>query len=154
MRKYLVLYLLVFSLVGFAQKRKASYKDQWQFPAKDSSMYVTAEQQNELYASESEMAWFKDAKFGIFVHWGPALLKTNVLSWGRDGERPGARKPADDGIPEAVYDELYKNFNPKNFDADEWMQQVKDWGQSTSFLPPSIMTVLCFLTQKIQITVL
>ncbi|WP_452224016.1 alpha-L-fucosidase [Lacinutrix chionoecetis] len=128
MNKQFLIAFLVISTIGFAQKKKSNYKDQWQFPAKDSTMYVTAEQQKELYATEAEMQWFKDAKLGIFVHWGPALLKTNVLSWGRHGERPGAGKPSTKGVHPEVYDNLYKNFNPKNFDADKWMQQVKDWG--------------------------
>ena len=78
MKKHVLIIFLVFIGVHtFAQKKKTNYKDQWQFSAKDSSMYVTVEQQKELYASESEMQWFKNAKLGIFVHWGPALLKTN-----------------------------------------------------------------------------
>jgi len=127
MIKKLCLLLLTVSTISLAQK-KSNYKDQWQFPAKDSTMYVSAEQQKELYATEAEMQWFKDAKLGIFVHWGPALLKTNALSWGRYGERPGAGKPSTKGVDPEVYDNLYKKFNPKNFDADQWMQQVKDWG--------------------------
>ena len=121
---FVVLFVFNFSV---AQQKK-SYKEQWQFPAKDSTMYVTAKQQKELYATESEIQWFKDAKLGIFVHWGPALLKTNVLSWGRNGERPGAGKPANNGVDPEIYDNLYKKFNPVNFDADKWMQQVKDFG--------------------------
>jgi len=127
-KHFLFLLLICFGLHNFAQKKKSNYKDQWQFAAKDSSFYVTAEQQKELYATDAEMKWFKDAKLGIFVHWGPALLKTNVLSWGRNGERPGAGKAATNGVDPEIYDNLYKKFNPKNFDADKWMQQVKDWG--------------------------
>lgn len=128
MKKQVLIVFLVISTIGFSQNKKANYKDQWQFPAKDTNMYVNAEQQKELYATEAEMQWFKDAKLGIFVHWGPALLKTNVLSWGRNGDRPGAGKPAKKGVDTLVYDNLYKKFNPKNFDADKWMEQVKDWG--------------------------
>ena len=112
--------------ICFAQNK--NYKKQWEFPAKDSTMYVTAEQQKELYATEAEMQWYKDAKLGIFVHWGPALFETDALSWGRDGDRPGAGKPATKGVDPVIYDNLYKKFNPVNFDADQWMQQVKDWG--------------------------
>jgi alpha-L-fucosidase len=112
--------------ICFAQNK--NYKKQWEFPAKDSTMYVTAEQQKELYATEAEMQWYKDAKLGIFVHWGPALFETDALSWGRDGDRPGAGKPATKGVDPEIYDNLYKKFNPVNFDADQWMQQVKDWG--------------------------
>jgi alpha-L-fucosidase len=111
-----------------AQNKKLNYKEKWQFPAKDTSFYVSAEQQKELYATEAEMQWFKDSKLGIFVHWGPALLKTNVLSWGRNGDRPGSGKPAKKGVDTLVYDNLYKKFNPRNFDANKWMQNVKDWG--------------------------
>ncbi|QTD38513.1 alpha-L-fucosidase [Polaribacter batillariae] len=129
MKKYTLLLLFIYvSLNNVAQKQQPSYKDQWQFAAKDSSFYVTAEQQKELYATETEIEWFKDAKLGIFVHWGPALLKTNVLSWGRNGERPGAGKPAKNGIKPVIYDNLYKKFDPKNFNADKWMQQIKNWG--------------------------
>ncbi len=125
----LLLISILFTSLSFSQKNiKTNYKDQWQFAAKDSSFYVTPNQQKELYASEAEMQWFKDAKLGIFVHWGPALLKTNVLSWGRNGDRPGAGKAAKNGVSPEIYDNLYKNFNPKNFDADKWVQQVKDWG--------------------------
>ena len=60
----------------------ANYKDQWFFEPKDSVMKVTLEQQLELAPTEEEMKWFKDGKLGIFVHWGPALSVTNVLSWG------------------------------------------------------------------------
>ena len=128
MKKQVLIVFLVISTIGFSQNKKANYKDQWQFPAKDTTMYVNAEQQKELYATEAEMQWFKDAKLGVFVHWGPALLKTNVLSWGRNGDRPGAGKPAKKGVDTLVYDNLYKKFNPKKFDADKWMEQVKDWG--------------------------
>ncbi|MGJ8683632.1 MAG: alpha-L-fucosidase [Nonlabens sp.] len=128
MKKALFLILLMISTLGHSQKKDKSYKAQWQFPAKDSAMYVTAAQQQELYATEAEMEWYKNAKLGIFVHWGPALFETDALSWGRDGERPGAGKPAKKGVEPAVYDNLYKKFNPVNFNADKWMQQVKSWG--------------------------
>ncbi len=129
MKKHFLIIILVFiGIHTIAQKKKSNYKEQWQFTAKDSSFYVTSEQQKELYATDAELKWFKDAKLGVFVHWGPALLKTNVLSWGRNGERSGAGKPAKNGVEPEIYDNLYKNFNPKNFDADKWMQQVKDWG--------------------------
>ena len=129
---YLILLsTLLVSMVSNCQEKKKRVKldfKQWHFPAKDSSMYVTAEQQKELYATEAEMKWFKDAKLGIFVHWGPALFETRSLSWGRHGERPGSPRLATKGVKPEIYDNLYKKFNPVNFDADQWMQQVKDFG--------------------------
>ena len=93
-------------------------------------MLITLAEQYELAATESEMEWFKDAKFGIFVHWGPALSVTSVLSWGRDGERPAANKPANGGVPAEIYDRQYLKFNPVDFDADKWMRQVRAFGAS------------------------
>lgn len=133
---------------ALGQSKNKSYKEQWQFPPKDSSFIVTAEQQRELYATEEEMQWFKDAKFGIFVHWGPALLETNVLSWGRYGERPGAGRPAKNGVPKEVYDNLYKKFNPVNFDADRWMKQVKSWGAEYIIFTAKHHDGFCFFDAK------
>ena len=28
-------------------------------------------------------AWFRDAKFGLFVHWGPVSLKGTEIGWSR-----------------------------------------------------------------------
>ena len=112
---------LMLLCVSFLMAQKVEpYGAQWKFEPKDPSMKVTLEQQKELSASEDDLAWFKDTKFGIFVHWGPALLATDVLSWGRFGERPGAGQPAIGGIKPEIYDNLYKKFNPVNFDADKW----------------------------------
>ncbi|WP_455170380.1 alpha-L-fucosidase, partial [Aegicerativicinus sediminis] len=101
-----------------------------------------------LLASEEDMKWFKDAKLGIFVHWGPALLQTDVLSWGRYGDRPGAGRPAENGIKPEVYDNLYKKFNPINFDAGKWMQQVKDFGASYIVFTAKHHDGFCFFDAK------
>ncbi|GAA3576574.1 alpha-L-fucosidase [Snuella lapsa] len=146
--KLAALSLLITCCVHAQESKKGYYKDQWQFPPKDGSMLVTADQQKSLYATEAEMKWFKDAKLGIFVHWGPALLKTNVLSWGRNGERPGAGKPADGGVASDVYDNLYKEFNPVDFDADIWMRQVKSWGAEYIVFTAKHHDGFCFFDAK------
>ncbi len=116
-------------LVNTPEARK-KYLAQWIFPPKDSSMLCTLEEQKKLAASEKDMKWYKDAKFGIFIHWGPALRVTDRLSWGRIGDRPGARLPGvgNDRVKPEIYDQQYKYFNPINFDADKWMRQVKAFG--------------------------
>ena len=81
-----------------------------------------------LYAHPDDVQWFKDAKFGVFVHWGPYVLKEVPASWGRLGPRPGAGKQARSGVPKEEYDNLYKQFNPVNFNADEWIRMVKASG--------------------------
>ncbi|GAB6164489.1 hypothetical protein JCM19992_04890 [Thermostilla marina] len=73
-------------------------------------------------------AWRK-LKFGMFIHWGPVSLKGTEIGWSRGGERRGHRTQRNpNGIPVEVYDNLYKEFNPVNFDADEWAAIAKRAG--------------------------
>lgn len=83
-------------------------------------------------ASEEDMKWWREARFGMFVHWGPASLGGSDISWCRDsGYRPGDHNSfAEPRIPMRIYDNFYKEFNPVNFDARKWVRLVKDAGMS------------------------
>ena len=37
------------------------------------------------------LAWWAEARFGLFVHWGPVSLKGTEIGWSRGGERRGYR---------------------------------------------------------------
>ena len=69
-----------------------------------------------LTNSESLKAW-QDMRFGMFIHWGPVALRGAEIGWSR-----GNQVPADE------YDQLYKEFNPVLFDADEWVRIAKTVG--------------------------
>ncbi|MFC1497042.1 alpha-L-fucosidase [Verrucomicrobiota bacterium] len=73
------------------------------------------------------MKWWENARFGVFIHWGPCALKNTEISWGRFGDRPGKGK-ATQGVPAKEYDNLYKKFNPVKFNAKEWVRMIKDSG--------------------------
>jgi alpha-L-fucosidase len=77
--------------------------------------------------SGDHIAWWRAARFGLFVHWGPVSLKGTEIGWSRHGERRG-RSPAKGGIPAAEYDGLYRTFNPKKFDADAWVRIAREAG--------------------------
>ena len=71
--------------------------------------------------------WFKSAQYGMMVHWGLYALL--------GGEWKGRRMPyigewAQEyfRIPNAEYQGLAKAFNPILFNADEWVQLVRDAG--------------------------
>jgi alpha-L-fucosidase len=66
------------------------------------------------------MQWWGDARFGLFIHWGPVSLKGTEISWSRDGERRGYQKRSG-LVPGEVYDNLFKDFNPTNFNARDWV---------------------------------
>jgi alpha-L-fucosidase len=60
---------------------------------------------------------WKDARFGMFIHWGPVSLKGTEIGWSRGRE-----------IPVAEYDLLYKKFDAVNFDANSWVTVAKAAG--------------------------
>jgi hypothetical protein len=71
-------------------------------------------------------SWWRDAKFGLFLHWGPASLSGAEISWGMKDRIEGG--PEHQRIDRDVYMNLYRRFDPVKFDADEWMRLAKEAG--------------------------
>jgi len=63
------------------------------------------------------LAWFKDAKFGIFFHWG-AYSVIGRHEWARQFYQ----------IPQAEYDKYARQFNPVNFNSDDWVAAAQNAG--------------------------
>jgi alpha-L-fucosidase len=71
--------------------------------------------------------WFKDAKFGMFIHWG--LFAQAGGTWQGKNYYGISEWMMNRGkIPAADYAELAKKFNPTQFNAKEWAQLAKDAG--------------------------
>ncbi len=73
----------------------------------------------------ARMQWWGEARFGLFIHWGPISLKGTEISWSRS---PGPNGAPGGTVPAAEYDSLYKRFNPTNFDAKAWAELAKASG--------------------------
>lgn len=72
------------------------------------------------------LQWWAEARFGMFIHWGPVSLKETEISWSRANTNP--KCPNNGAIPAAVYDNLFKEFNPTNFDGAQWASIAKAGG--------------------------
>ncbi len=72
--------------------------------------------------SPDRLAQFREAKFGMFIHWGPYSLASVEASW-------PIMTPAPGGLSEAEYRALYQRFNPRRFDPKAWVRLAKAAGQ-------------------------
>lgn len=75
---------------------------------------------------EARLQWWREARFGMFIHWGPASVSGKEISWSRVGHPHD--HPGNESVPAAIYDRLYQQFNPIKFDADAWMRLAKSAG--------------------------
>jgi len=72
------------------------------------------------------LRWWADGRFGMFIHWGPVSLKQTEISWSRTNTN--LKCPNNGEIPAEIYDNLYRKFNPTNFNAREWVAIAKAAG--------------------------
>jgi alpha-L-fucosidase len=79
-------------------------------------------------AHEKRLEWWREARFGMFIHWGlyavPAgewkgKLIPGIGEWIMNRAR----------IPVSEYELLARQFNPVKFNADEWVRLAKEAGQ-------------------------
>lgn len=79
-----------------------------------------------LTADEQVVEKWREMKFGLFIHWGPISILGEPIGWSRGGERRGWRGKGH--VPVEIYDNLYKRFNPTEFNAGQWVQMAQDAG--------------------------
>jgi alpha-L-fucosidase len=78
-------------------------------------------------AKEKRLEWFRDAKYGLFIHWG--LYAIPAGEWkGKRSLGLGEWIMNRSQIPVREYEALAKQFNPVKFNADEWVQLAQDAG--------------------------
>src|SRR5438552_2429895 len=72
--------------------------------------------------SAERTAWYRNAKFGMFIHWGPYSQASVEASWPIMRPQPG-------GITEAQYRALPRTFNPAKFDPQNFVDLARLAGQ-------------------------
>jgi alpha-L-fucosidase len=78
-------------------------------------------------AKKARLAWFHEAKYGLFIHWGLYAIPAGEWKGRRIpgiGEWIMFRTP----IPVAEYEPLARQWNPVKFDPDAWVQLAKNAG--------------------------
>jgi alpha-L-fucosidase len=78
-------------------------------------------------AKETRLEWFREAKYGMFIHWG--LYAIPAGEW--KGQRClglGEWLMNRCKVPVHDYEALAKQFNPIKYDPDAWVQLAQDAG--------------------------
>jgi alpha-L-fucosidase len=95
----------------FADIKKKKGMKKWLF------LLILSFLTGKLFSQKPDTKWFEDARFGMFVHFGPY----SVLG---DGEWVMNNR----SIQAVDYLRLQNLFNPQAFDAKEWVKTAKDAG--------------------------
>jgi len=76
---------------------------------------------------DTKQQWFKDAKYGLFIHWGLYAILGGEYN-GRKTNRLSEWIMNNFDIPVEEYEKLASAFNPVHFDADMIVKKAKAWG--------------------------
>ncbi|PTQ98116.1 alpha-L-fucosidase [Mucilaginibacter yixingensis] len=74
-----------------------------------------------------KMTWWKEAKFGMFIHWG-VYAELAGRYQGQEVPKFGEWIMNYAKIPVATYQAYAKQFNPVKYNADAWVKAAKDAG--------------------------
>jgi len=100
-------------------------------------------------AFDKRMFWWRNAKFGMFIHWGPyAVLggeyKENITEslseWIMNNEN----------IPIGVYENYARKFNANDFDAVQWVRLAKEAGMKYLIITAKHHDGFCLWDSKVS----
>ena len=111
------------------------------------SMINAAEEKKNEHSQHPDAQWYPQAGLGLFIHWGLSSVKNMDISWPMIPGRPMSDKKLDsaelarvirekdfnlNGKPPAItpaeYFAMAKDFNPQQYDPEQWIKAAKEAG--------------------------
>lgn len=122
MNKY-HLFLLLALAIQFSCQGPSSSGEAGAETAVDTTNYL-----NESRADfDQRMSWWRDATFGMFIHWGPYAVPAGIYK-GQEVPSIGEWIMNNAKIPVTEYEAFAREFNPTQYNAEEWVRLAKDAG--------------------------
>lgn len=78
-------------------------------------------------AAPGRMDWWREARFGLFIHWGVYAVPAGTYK-GQKINRIGEWIMNRGKIPVADYKQFASQFNPVKYDPEAWVKMAKDAG--------------------------
>ncbi len=100
-------------------------------------------------AFDERMAWWRDAKFGMFIHWGAYAVPAGIH---RGKEISGAAEwiMYSGNIPVAEYEPYARRFNPTQYDAEAWVKLAKAAGMQYIVITSKHHDGFCLWDSKVS----
>ena len=86
---------------------------------------------------EKRMAWYTDARFGMFIHWGLYSIPARG-EWIRSEEE----------IPKEDYMRYFEEFDPVDYDPKKWARAAKEAGMKYVVLTAKHHDGYCLIDSK------
>lgn len=109
----------------------------------------TTAKSSEQVLKDERMQWWREARFGMFIHWG--LYAIPAGEWeGRKVPGIGEWVMEKAHIPVSEYDNLAGQFNPVRFNADEWVRIAKNAGMKYIVITSKHHDGFCLWDSKVS----
>lgn len=94
---------------------------------------------NEVVKARTERTeWYRDARFGMFIHWGLYAIPARG-EWLRSNER----------MPKEEYDKFFDEFTAENYNPKEWARLAKKAGMKYAVLTAKHHDGFCLFDTKL-----
>ncbi len=98
---------------------------------------------------DERMSWWRDASFGMFIHWGAYAVPAGVYQ-GEDIPGIGEWIMDRAKIPVEEYEKFVAQFNPTQFNARDWAKIAKDAGMKYIVITSKHHDGFCLWDSKIS----